>query len=137
MSDSGSGNPPANDRLWVAARGDDQGVVESTKLRLGGIAACTAALVVLPDHRRCRHTDTEGSEFVTYVEARQEAIETCGQMMQDAADVFWRSRPWSVAVTDASGPILRDIHADGQSSAAGRLLEPRLARRPDDGCMAR
>lgn len=71
-----------------------------------------------------RTTDTEGTEFTGYVAARQEAIGTSGQMMKDAPEVFWGSRPWSVTVTDADGLILWEIYLDGQTSAAGRNFEP-------------
>lgn len=71
-----------------------------------------------------RITDDEGMEFPGYAEARREAIRTCGQMMQDAPEVFWGSRPWNVSVTDAKGLILWEIYVDGQTSAAGRSLEP-------------
>lgn len=70
-----------------------------------------------------RHTDIEGSDFPTYVEARKAAIKTCGQMMQDAPEVFWGSRPWSVTVTVESGLIMWEIHLDGQSTPASRGLE--------------
>jgi hypothetical protein len=72
-----------------------------------------------------RVTDTEGTEFAGYIEARREAIRTCGQMMQDAPEIFWGSRPWSVSVTDATGLILWEIHLDGQASAASMALEPK------------
>lgn len=72
-----------------------------------------------------RGTDTEGTEFPGYIEARREAIRTCGQMMQDAPEIFWGSRPWSVSVTDATGLILWEIHLDGQASAASMALEPK------------
>ena len=71
-----------------------------------------------------RTTDDEGMEFPGYAEARREAIRTCGQMMQDAPEVFWGSRPWNVSVTNADGLILWEIYVDGQTSAAGRSLEP-------------
>lgn len=71
-----------------------------------------------------RITDEEGMEFPGYAEARREAIRTCGQMMQDAPEVFWGSRPWNVSVTNADGLILWEIYVDGQTSAAGRSLEP-------------
>lgn len=72
-----------------------------------------------------RVTDTEGTEFPGYIEARREAIRTCGQMMQDAPEIFWGSRPWSVSVTDGTGLILWEIHLDGQASAASMALEPK------------
>ncbi|RYF03670.1 MAG: hypothetical protein EOO77_30700 [Oxalobacteraceae bacterium] len=74
-----------------------------------------------------RHRDTDGAEFASYVEARKAAIQTCGQMMQDAPEVFWGSRPWSVTVTDETGLIMWEIQLDGQSTAASRGLEGRTA----------
>ena len=71
-----------------------------------------------------RTTDDEGMEFPGFMEARREAIRTCGQMMQDAPEVFWGSRPWNVSVTDENGLIMWEIYVDGQTSAAGRSLEP-------------
>ena len=73
------------------------------------------------DHR-C--TDSEGVEFSDFRAARREAIRTCGQMMQDAAEQFWGSRPWNVSVTDETGLIMWEIYVDGQTSAAGKNLEP-------------
>ncbi|KQM50976.1 hypothetical protein ASE69_06320 [Sphingomonas sp. Leaf208] len=74
-----------------------------------------------------RVTDTDGQEFGSYEDARREAIQTCEQMMKDAAVAFWGSRPWNVSVTDETGLILWKIYIDGQTSAAGRSLEPRIA----------
>ena len=71
-----------------------------------------------------RTTDTEGMEFPSYEAAKHEAIRTAGQMMQDTPNVFWGSRPWNVSVTDADGLIMWEIYLDGQTSAAGRALEP-------------
>uniref|UniRef100_UPI0035CA28F7 DUF6894 family protein n=1 Tax=uncultured Sphingomonas sp. TaxID=158754 RepID=UPI0035CA28F7 len=69
-----------------------------------------------------RETDSEGTEFATPLEARAEAIVTCGHMMKDAAESFWGSRPWSVTVTDANGLILWELSMDGFASAgAGHL----------------
>jgi hypothetical protein len=82
-----------------------------------------------------RTTDDEGIEFPGYEEARQEAIRTAGQMMRDTPHAFWSSRPWSVSVTDADGLIMWEIYLDGQTSAAGRALEPQRKREetvPDD-----
>ncbi|WP_443027167.1 DUF6894 family protein [Sphingomonas sp. LB3N6] len=78
-----------------------------------------------------RTTDTEGHECGSYSHARREAIKTCGQMMQDAPEVFWGSRPWSVSVTDATGLILWEIYLDGQTSAAGRSLDQRDVAPPE------
>ncbi len=63
-----------------------------------------------------RSTDTEGTELATSLEARAQAIATCGQMVRDAADAFWCSRPWSVVVTDADGLILWELRMDGFAS---------------------
>jgi hypothetical protein len=71
-----------------------------------------------------RVTDTKGQEFPGYEEARREAIRTCGQMMREAAEAFWGSRPWNVSVTNEAGLIMWEIYVDGQTSAAGRSLEP-------------
>jgi hypothetical protein len=69
-----------------------------------------------------RHHDSEGAEFATPQAARAQAIVTCGQMMQDAADSFWDSRPWTVLVTDAANLILWELTMDGFSSPAAREL---------------
>lgn len=67
-----------------------------------------------------RVTDDEGTELDGPVEARRQAINTCGQMMQDAPEGFWGSRPWTVTVTDAVGLVLWEISMDGQSTPATR-----------------
>jgi hypothetical protein len=69
-----------------------------------------------------RTTDTEGMEYPSYLEARKDAIRTCGQMMEDAPEIFWGSRPWSVTVTDEKGMILWEINLDGQASPAGQQI---------------
>jgi hypothetical protein len=66
----------------------------------------TVALYFFHTQTDTRETDSEGTEFATPLEARAEAIVTCGHMMKDAAESFWGSRPWSVTVTDANGLIL-------------------------------
>ncbi|WP_431312377.1 DUF6894 family protein [Sphingomonas natans] len=65
-----------------------------------------------------RSTDLEGWEFDTPIEARSQAIATCGQMMRDAAEAFWGSRPWSVSVTNAVGLILWELSMDGYAAPA-------------------
>ena len=70
-----------------------------------------------------RSTDTEGTEFPTPQLARAQAIVTCGQMMTDAADGFWCSRPWSITVTDEKGLILWDLSMDGFASPAALSFE--------------
>ena len=67
-----------------------------------------------------RMSDDEGTECIDPEEARQEAIRTCGQMMQDGAEGFWGSRPWSVTVTDAAGLIFWEITMDGFVAPAPR-----------------
>ncbi|MBU3077708.1 hypothetical protein KOF26_07490 [Sphingomonas sp. XMGL2] len=57
-------------------------------------------------------------DLPNHIEARRQAIETCGQMMKDAPEGFWGSRPWSVVVTDASGLILWEILMDGIAAPA-------------------
>ncbi|MBM6577666.1 hypothetical protein KCP91_14885 [Microvirga sp. SRT01] len=69
-----------------------------------------------------RMTDFDGYELATASEARQQAIQTCGQMMIDAADAFWGSRPWSITVTNAEGLILWEIIMDGSATPASRDL---------------
>lgn len=65
-----------------------------------------------------RVTDTEGTELAGPVEARRDAIATCGRMMQDAPEGFWGSRPWNVTVTDAAGLVLWEIFMDGVATPA-------------------
>lgn len=72
-----------------------------------------------------RITDEDGFDLPGFEEARKQAIRTAGQLMQDEPEVFWASRPWNVSVTDHTGLILWEIHLDGQSSAAGKSLEPK------------
>jgi hypothetical protein len=69
-----------------------------------------------------RWTDEAGVELASPLEARAQAIETCGQMVRDEPDKFWGSRPWTIVVTDAAGLILWELSMDGQSSAAGAAL---------------
>ncbi|MFD1951273.1 DUF6894 family protein [Sphingomonas arantia] len=65
-----------------------------------------------------RETDEDGLDLTGPVQARQQAIQTCGQMMRDAPESFWGSRPWNVTVTDAAGVVLWEITMDGISTAA-------------------
>lgn len=60
-----------------------------------------------------RITDEEGTVLEGPIEARRQAISTCGQMMQDAPEGFWGSRPWTVTVTDSAGLVLWEISMDG------------------------
>ena len=65
-----------------------------------------------------RTTDDEGVVLDGPIEARRQAIQTCGQMMQDAPEGFWGSRPWNVTVTNNSGLVLWEISMDGAACAA-------------------
>lgn len=65
-----------------------------------------------------RISDQDGTELDGPIEARREAIRTCGEIMQGAPESFWDSRPWSVTVTDATGLILWEVFMDGFASAA-------------------
>jgi starvation-inducible outer membrane lipoprotein len=69
-----------------------------------------------------RFSDQEGTEFASPVEARAQAIITCGEMMRDAANGFWGTRPWTVNVTDSQGLTLWELSMDGFSSPAGNAL---------------
>jgi hypothetical protein len=65
-----------------------------------------------------RTTDEEGMEMLSPMEARRQAIRTCGEMMRDCPEGFWGSRPWTVTVTDAAGLVLWEVSMDGNASAA-------------------
>lgn len=65
-----------------------------------------------------RSTDTVGTECLDHIQARREAIRTCGQMMHDCAEGFWGSRPWRVTVTDSAGLVLWEILMDGSAAPA-------------------
>ena len=60
-----------------------------------------------------RFTDDEGTVLGSPLEARRQAIQTCGLMMAEAPERFWGSRPWSVTVTNFSGLVLWEIGMDG------------------------
>ena len=65
-----------------------------------------------------RTTDPEGTVLPGALEARRQAIATCGEMMKDSPEGFWGSKPWSVTVTDAVGLILWELNIDGSATAA-------------------
>ena len=65
-----------------------------------------------------RETDEEGIELDGPVEARRQAIKTCGEMMRDCPEGFWGSRPWSVVVTDPAELVLWEISVDGAATPA-------------------
>jgi hypothetical protein len=60
-----------------------------------------------------RFTDDEGVALEGPVQARRQAIKTCGQMLADAPEGFWGSRPWTVTVTNVAGLVLWEISMDG------------------------
>jgi hypothetical protein len=65
-----------------------------------------------------RFTDDVGDESATPADARRAAIKACSEMLHNAEDAFWGSRPWAVTVTDAKGNIMYGIAVDGFSSDA-------------------
>jgi hypothetical protein len=65
-----------------------------------------------------RTTDTEGIELDGPTQARAEAIRTAGEMMKDAPESFWGSKPWEVTVTDPAGLVLWELSMDGYASPA-------------------
>jgi hypothetical protein len=65
-----------------------------------------------------RATDVEGTVLGSPNEARRQAIQTCGEMMRDAPEGFWGSRPWSVTVTNFAGLVLWEISMDGIECSA-------------------
>jgi hypothetical protein len=69
-----------------------------------------------------RTSDEDGLDLSSPIKARRQAIQTCGEMMRDAPEGFWGSRPWNVTVTDAAGLVLWEIHMDGTASAAATSL---------------
>jgi hypothetical protein len=73
-------------------------------------------------HTQCssRFTDEDGIDYATPVEARAEAIRSAGEMMRDAPEEFWGSRPWEVTVTNEVGLVLWELSMDGFSSPAAR-----------------
>ena len=64
-----------------------------------------------------RHTDEEGLELKDAAAARREAIRTCGEMMRDAPESFWNSRPRSVVVTNSADTVWGNLH--GWNSHSG------------------
>jgi len=64
-----------------------------------------------------------GLEFDTAQQARHEAIRSAGELLRDAAEPFWGSRPYSVTVTDETGLILWEIYMDGVNAAASPISD--------------
>lgn len=56
------------------------------------------------------------------LEARAQTIVMCTQMVKDAPEGFWASRPWTVTVTDAAGLVLWETSVDGFASPAAHAL---------------
>lgn len=71
-----------------------------------------------------RITDEVGHVFATPQEARHEAIRSAGELLRDAAEPFWGSRPYVVTVTNEDGLILWEIYMDGVNAAASPLVDP-------------
>lgn len=74
--------------------------------------------------------DDEGFEFSSFIEARREAVRTCGQMIQDAPELFSSPHPWSVTVTDLDGTIIWAAFVHGHTTAAGWAVEQSVATGP-------
>ena len=70
-----------------------------------------------------RTTDKTGLEFDTPEEARHQAIRSAGELLRDAAEPFWGSRPYSVSVTDEAGLIMWEIYMDGVNAAASPISD--------------
>jgi hypothetical protein len=70
-----------------------------------------------------RQNDDEGIELASPWEARAQALVTCAQMVKDAPNRFWGTRPWIVTVTDATGLILWELSMDGFAAPAALALE--------------
>ncbi|WP_414472873.1 DUF6894 family protein [Microvirga sp. M2] len=52
------------------------------------------------------HPDTEGTEFPGLEEARQEAVQTVGEIIQGNGVDSWMGSDWHMEVTDAAGQAL-------------------------------
>ena len=52
------------------------------------------------------HPDTEGIELQGLEEARQEAIQTTGEIIQEDGIKSWKNSDWHMDVTDAAGQVL-------------------------------
>ena len=65
-----------------------------------------------------RFSDDEVVELAGPIGARRQATLTCGEMLRDAPEGFWGSRPWNITVTDAQGLVLWEIMIDGTASPA-------------------
>jgi hypothetical protein len=52
------------------------------------------------------HPDTEGTELPGLEEAREEAIQTAGEIIRGQGKKSWKGSDWHMDVTDASGRAL-------------------------------
>lgn len=52
------------------------------------------------------HPDAEGTEFPGLEEAREEAIQTAGEIIRGQSIKSWKGSDWHMEVTDASGQTL-------------------------------
>jgi uncharacterized glyoxalase superfamily protein PhnB len=92
------------------------------------------ALYFFHSQTSTRLSDEIGTNLDHPAEARRQAIAMCGEMMQEAPEDFWGSRPWSVTVTDAFGLVLWEIYIDGTSAPAAATIAALL--RPPSGPMS-
>jgi hypothetical protein len=65
-----------------------------------------------------RVSDEEGLELADHTEARAQAVRACGEMIRDAPEGFWSTRPWFVTITDQAGLVLYEIYVDGTAAPA-------------------
>lgn len=53
------------------------------------------------------HPDTEGTELSGLEEARQEAVQTAGEIIREGGIKSWKNLDWHMEVVDAAGqPVL-------------------------------
>jgi hypothetical protein len=71
-----------------------------------------------------RTSDDEGLELANDICARREAVRTCGEMMRDAPEGFWGTRPWVVTVTNDVGRVMWEIYMDGVETSIASLNAP-------------
>jgi hypothetical protein len=68
-----------------------------------------------------RLSDPSGTEYATLVDARRAAIKTCAELIHEAPEQFWGSRPWTVTVTDEAGLIMWEVIMHGVAGAASPI----------------
>lgn len=67
--------------------------------------------------------DTEGVELPSGAEAEVEAVTLAGEMLQEHAKDFWRTKSFTVTVTDETGLALFTIITEA-------ICSPAYGRRP-------